>query len=291
MPLPGLREIPVREVARRTYRQFADDDALTYAAALAFHTILALFPFLVFLLALLAYLRLPNVFDPLVRWASGALPAESAGRVRDVVQQLEARHAGGLLSAGLAGAVWAASGGIRSAMRVINQADDVRRGRPFWRRVFLSLLYTVALAVAVLLAAVLLFVGPDAAAGIAGAVGLRDEVVTLWRWLRWPTAVALLAVGASACYTVLPRRGRFRVLTPGAVVAVALWLLAAWLFRLYARYLGGTGAIYGSLGAVILLLLYLWIGAVILLVGAELDAVLQAGPERGQRRGTHRPAA
>jgi membrane protein len=273
--IPGLYGIEPRSLVRQTYEQLRTDDVLTYAAALAFHGLLAMFPFLIFLVGLLSYIERPEFFAWLLDRAAGVLPRQAMEQVRATTREIEQQRQGGLLSIGILGAIWVASGGVRCAMTVLNRAYGVRTGRPVWKRYLLSLVYTVGLATLVVVAVALMLIGPRAVAWIAGLLRVDDLIVTLWQWIRFPVAVLALMVAASLVYTVLPKVEGFHLLTPGSVIAVILWLAASLGFQVYTSNFGNYDAFYGSIGAVVVLLLYLWISAAVLLLGAEVNAVVR----------------
>ena len=285
MRVPGLRGIGPGELAKRSVKEFLADDMTTYAAALAYHALFALFPFAIFLLALLGALDIPGFFDWLLGQAQTALPPDASGRVERAIGQVRGRASGGLLSFGIVLALWAASAGVRSLMNALNAAYDVAEDRPAWRRYPLSILYTIGLAMMLIAAAGLMLVGPRAAEWIAGQVGLGNVVVALWTWLRWPVAVLLLAVAVAVTYYVAPNIDQpFRLVTPGSALAVVAWVAASLGFSSYVSNFGNYSATYGSLGGVVVLLLYFFVSAAALLLGAEVNAVVHRA-----RRG-HDPA-
>ncbi len=285
MQIPGLRGIGPGELAKRSIKEFLGDDMTTYAAALAYHALLALFPFTIFLLALLGVLQIPGFFDWLLEQARTALPQDAYGPVEQAINQVRNRARGGLLSFGIVAALWAASSAVRSLMNALNAAYDVEEDRPAWQRYPLSILYTIGLAVMLIVAAGLMLIGPQAAEWIAGQVGLGNIVVTFWTWLRWPIAALLLALAAAVVYYVAPNVDQpFRVITPGSVLAVVIWIAASLGFSFYVSNFGNYGATYGSLGGVVILLLYFFISAAVLLLGAEVNAVIyHATQGRGDR--------
>lgn len=256
-------------------RDFFADQMPIYAAALAFHLFVALFPFLLFLIALLGFLHLPDLFGWLTEWSARVLPAQALERVTEVIVHLRAEQNGDLLSFGIAGTVWFASVGMRASMAALNAAYDVEESRPIWRRYLLSVAYTVGLAVLVVGATTFMVLGPRAAAWIAAQAGMAEGILSVWTWTRIPMAVALAMCAISIVYTVAPNlEQKFRLVTPGSVVAVALWLLMVSGFSYYVANFGRYEVTYGSIAAVIVLLLYLFMSGVVLLFGAEVNAVI-----------------
>ena len=284
------------ELGKRSVKEFLADDMPTYAAGLTYQVLFALFPFVIFLLALLGFLNIPGFFDWLLGQARAALPEQAIGLVEGVVGQVRGESQGGLLSFGIVAALWSASGGVRSLMNALNVAYDVEEDRPAPKRYLLSVLYTFGLA-AILIAAIgLMLIGPQVAAWLAGQVGLGELFVTLWTWLRLPVAVLLLALAVALVYYALPNvEQRFRLITPGAVLAVLAWVAASLGFGYYASNFANYSATYGSLGGVIVLLLYLFISSAVLLLGAEVNAVLYhqaaGGGDRGGEADTGRSEA
>ncbi len=249
MRIPGLAGIGPGKLGKRSVKGFLGDDMTTYAAALAYHVLFALFPFVIFLVALLGFLRIPGFFDWLLGQARTALPQQAAGQVEQVIQQIQGQAQGGLLSFGIIAAIWAASAGVRSLMNALNTAYDVEESRPAWKRYPLSILYTIGLAVMLIVAAGLMLIGPQVAEWIAGQVGLGSLFLTLWTWLRWPVAVLLLMLAVAVVYYVVPNVDQpFRFITPGSVLAVIVWILASLGFSYYVSNFGSYGATYGSLG-------------------------------------------
>ncbi|WP_239378759.1 YihY/virulence factor BrkB family protein, partial [Pseudomonas aeruginosa] len=181
----AYREIGLFGLVKRTVNEFLEDDMPTYASALAYQMLFSLFPFLLVLITLVGYLHLPEFFAWLREQAALLLPPEAMDQVNPVIDQLQ-QQKGGLLSIGIAVALWTSSAGIRSMMIALNAAYDVKESRPVWKRFSLSILYTLGIALLLLVAAGLMVTGPQVIAWIAGLVGLEQYLVTLWTWLRWP---------------------------------------------------------------------------------------------------------
>lgn len=276
MTIPGLEGVNPTDVARRSVREFGRDDMSTHAAALAYHVLFALFPFLIFLIALLSFLHIPRFFDWVLEEGERALPADAYRPLRDVVDQIQGQSQGGLLSVGVLAAIWGASSGIRSLMNALNVAYDVEETRPLWKRYVLSIAYTIGLAALMIAAAALMLLGPEGMEWLADQVGLSQVVVTLWTWLRWPVLVLILMLVAAIVYNVAPNVDQpFRFITPGAVVAVVIWVLAALGFSLYVSNFANYSATYGSLGGVVILLFFFFISSAVLLLGAEVNAEIR----------------
>ncbi len=288
MAILDTRGVGALTLLKRTFKEFSNDDMSTYASALAYRALFSLFPFLLFLMALLGFLHLPEFFAWLREQASLVLPPVALDQVNPVIDQLQEQK-GGLLSIGILVALWTASVGVRSLMNAMNKAYDVQEGRPSWKLALLSLVYTVGIAVMLLLAAGLMVIGPQVISWLAEQVGLKDVVVQLWSWLRWPIAVLLMMLVVAVLYYVAPDvEQEFRFITPGSVLAVIVWIVASVGFGIYVQNFGNYDATYGSIGAIIVLLLYFYISAAVLLLGAELNAVIEHASAEGKDPGDKR---
>lgn len=285
MFLPKLQGVSLFQVMKTTVSDFIEDELPTYASALAFQMFFSLFPFLLFLVALISLLDMQPFFDWLRQQAELVLPQSTVELVNPVIDQLQTQKAG-LFSIGIVVALWTASSAVRSAMDAMNKAYGVKEGRKPWKRIPLSLLYTVGIAAALLTAAALMVLGPQVMSWLAQQIGIEQIVVTLWNWLRWPIAVFLLMVVVAVVYFVAPDvEQRFRFITPGSVLAVVVWIGASLGFAYYAQNFANYNATYGSIGAIIVFLLYLYISCAVLLFGAELNAVIEHYSQEGKEPG------
>ncbi|GAB3384219.1 YihY/virulence factor BrkB family protein [Azotobacter armeniacus] len=285
MHLLDLRGMGLVEILKCTVKDFMDDEMPTYASALAFQMFFSLFPFLLFLIALIGFFDLQNFFDWLQQQAALLLPAEVMDQVNAVITQFQTERVG-LFSVGIVVALWAASAGVRSTMLAMNKAYDVEEGRPAWKRIPLSVLYTIGIALMLLSAAGLMLIGPEVMSWLAGWVGLEQLIVTLWTWLRWPVAILLLVLAVALIYYVAPDvEQRFRFITPGSVLAVLVWIAASLGFGFYVRNFGNYDATYGSVGAIMVMLLYFLISSAVLLFGAEMNAVIEHRHPEGKNPG------
>ena len=285
MAMMDLRGVGFWTVIKRTLKGFSEDDMSTYAAALAYRALFALFPFTLFLIALLGFLNVPEFFDWLREQASIALPPAAMEEVNPVIDQLQEER-GGLVSAGILIALWTASVGVRALMNAMNNAYDVEEGRPVWKLTILSIIYTVGIALMLLAAAGIMITGSQVMEWLAGVVGFEDSVLTLWAVLRWPLAALLLTTVIALLYYFAPDvEQEFRFITPGSVVAVIVWIVASIGFGIYVQNFGNYDAIYGSIGTIIILMLYFYISSAVLLLGAEMNAVIEHASVEGKEQG------
>jgi len=190
-------------------------------------------------------------------------------------QGLYQAQGGELLSSVTVLAVWSVSGGVRSLTKALNTVHGVVESRPTWKRLVLQVFFAVGLAVTLIIATALLLIGPWAVEWLVGLVGLDEIFISLWAWLRLPVALILLMLVVSVVYWVVPNVDQpFRLITPGAVLAVIVWVVASLAFAYYVSNFANYSVIYGSLGAAVALLLYFYISAVVLLLGAEMNALI-----------------
>ncbi len=259
----------------RSIKKFSADDMLVYAAAVSYQVFFSLFPFIIFLLALLGFLNLQPVFDFLLQQSKTVVPKSAFGMVQSITKQVQGQASGGIMSFGVVLALWSASSAVRMAMHALNVAYDVE-DRPAWKKIPLSVLYTLILATLLIVAAGLMFMGPKLVEPILQAIGLSSLAglfLTIWTWVRIPVAVVLLMVAVALIYWLFPNvRQPFRFITPGAVLAVIVWIAASLAFSFYVANFSSYSATYGALASVIVLLLYFFISAAILLLGAEINA-------------------
>lgn len=275
MSVSRRRSLGLWLVVKTTVNKFVEDELFTYASALAFQMFFSLFPFILFLLALISLLDMQPFFDWLRQQSELLLPQSTIELVNPVIDQLQTQQSG-LFSVGILVALWTASSAVRSTMDAMNKAHGVKEGRQAWKRIPLSLFYTVGIAAALLLAAGLMVLGPQVLNWIAQQVGIEQIVGTLWNWMRWPVAIFLLVSVVAVVYFVAPDVSqRFRLITPGSVLAVVVWIATSLAFAYYAQNFANYNATYGSIGAIIIFLLYLHISCTVLLFGAELNAVIE----------------
>lgn len=253
------------------------DDLIDVAGSLTFFGILSIFPFLLFLVSLAAVVIDPVqaqlLIDELARVAPPAVVEILGGRLRALGE-------GGspeLLTLSALGAIWSASAGIAALMRALNRVYGVRESRPLWKTRGIALLTTLGAAIFSILATLVAVAVPVVAQAIGGRIG------SLLLWLRFPVAGLLMMFVWAMLYYVLPDvRQRFRFITPGSVAGVIVWLAASTGFSIYVRSFSSFEVSYGALGGVIVLLVWMWISSMVVLVGAEINAILEPRSPAGR---------
>ncbi len=272
-------------VLRRTAAEFKDDNLTDWAAALTYYAVLALFPALLALVALVGifgqYPQTTNALIDVARQASGNNSALDgfANTINGIVQNKGG--AGALLGLGLAGAVWSASGYIGAFMRASNAIYEVDEGRPFWKLRPLQVVVTLAMVLLVALVLMALVVSGPLAKALGSKVGMGSAAVTVYQVAKWPLMAAAILVILALLYYTAPnaRLPRIQWLSPGAIVALAIWIVASAAFGFYVANFGSYNKTYGTLGGAISLLVWLWITNLAVLFGQELNAEIERGRE------------
>ncbi|MGH7311806.1 MAG: YihY/virulence factor BrkB family protein, partial [Candidatus Rokuibacteriota bacterium] len=260
----------MRELAARVWTEIGDDEVSDRAAALSYYFLFALFPTILFLAALLGLL-LPasGLIDHLIEYLGQVLPTDAYSLLTTTLAEVLQGARSSLVSAGALAALWAASNGMGSIMTALATAYDAPDPRPWWKRRLVAVLLTLVFAAFALTALVLLVIGPQIAETIAGLVGLGAVFTVAWNVLRWPTALLLVLVGIGLVYSLAPPvKQRWYWVTPGSAVAVLGWLATSAGLRAYVAQFADYNATYGSIGGVILLLLWLYLPGLLLLIGA-----------------------
>jgi membrane protein len=277
MKIPESRGLRLLfEVSRRSIRKYLKhDDMSSYAAALAYRALFALFPFFALLVALLGILEVVGFFDWLIVQAYSTLQEQYARLGEQVIEEIQYQPQSELLLFTIGIALWSVSSGVRTLTKALNAVHEVEETRPGWKRYALSFFYALSLAIMVIVAMALLLIGPQAVEWAVGLVGLDEVFISLWRWLRLPVALVLIMLSVSIGYWALPNVNHpYRLITPGAALSVIVWVLASQGFSFYLANFANYSVIYGSLGAAFALLLYFYISAAVLLMGAELNAAI-----------------
>jgi membrane protein len=263
-------------VSRHSIRKYLRHNMVEYSAAIAYRALFALVPFFALLVTLLGFLGLNGVFDWVIEQADYLLQDRFADLVEGWIGQSQQYLAqGGLLSGVVILALWSVSSAVRTLTKALNAVHEVGESRRLWKRYPLSFLYALGLAIMVILGAGLLLIGPQVVGWIVGLVGLDEVFISLWAWLRLPVALILLMLTVSIVYWAFPNVNHpYRLITPGAVLAVIVWVVASLSFSFYLANFANYSVIYGSLGAAFALLLYFYISATVLLFGAEVNVAI-----------------
>jgi membrane protein len=287
---PRLRDLSFRDwraILTRGVKEAKNDEITDVAAALSYYAFLALPAVLLIAVGVFARTAGPDTIESMLDRLEGVVPAEAIQLLRDSLTRVIENQSGGLvlIVVGFVLALWTASGAVNALMRGLNRVYDREESRGFARQRGTALVILVCLLLAFGLAFGVLVLGPVLSDWLGDLLGIEEVFGWLWWTLQWPILlVGLLAAFASILY-LGPNvdHPRWRFLTPGAIVAVVVWLVASGLFALYVSLFGSYNKAWGSLAAVIIMLTWLWLSALALLLGAEMNA--EAERSRELRRG------
>jgi membrane protein len=286
----GDRRGPVVEFSdfKRAFERFQTDTMTQWAAALTYYSLLSLFPAMLFAVAVLGFFGEQSLVSEAADYLKdvGAPPEvvdALTSALRSALNQRDA--AAGALVLGLVTTLYGATGAFNSAGAALNRVFRVAEGRGFVTRKLNNLLWTLAVLALVNLTCVLVFLGGDLAADVLGLIGIGENIATVWAYVRWPAALLSAMLIYAIVYYAAPNVEvrDWRYITPGAAFGVPAWIVASAGFFFYVSEFATYAATYGAFATVVILLIWLWLTNVILLFGAELNAVVDL------RRAPHGP--
>jgi membrane protein len=279
---PSQSVIRWGEVLKRTGRAVYQDDCLGWAGELAFFWFLALFPALLFVVALASSLPVQHLIDVVVGSLARVAPGDVLVLVREQLVQIAQGPPRGLLTLSLLGALWSSSSAMTAIIDTLNQAYHVREGRSWWRVRLLAVGLTVVLFAFTLIAVAFVMIGPTLAEYLENSLGVPRRFAWLWAIAEWPLVFGLIVTALGWVYYFAPDvRRRWAWITPGSIAATLLWILASLGFKWYAGHFGEYQKTYGAIGGVIVALLWLYASGLAILIGAELNAAIEhAAAER-----------
>lgn len=283
--MKSLRHVPWKQVAYDLNEQISKDNVFNGAAALGYYLTLAVFPALIFLLTMLPYLPIPNLDQAIMDLLRQALPPEAAGMLEDTVRRIATERQGGLLSFSVLGTLWAASTGMYAVMMQLNITYNVTEARSFIKARSIALLLTLFFGALVIGAFALIVMGGVVQDWLAEFVGRRQALLLFFAGLRWAIIVGMIVVCFDLVYYLAPNVDQHcRWITPGAVFGAAVMVLTSLGFRLYIVHFADYEATYGALGAIIVLMLWFYVAGLVLLVGSEINVVLENHLSHDKRR-------
>jgi membrane protein len=288
-----LKRVPIgswwkrtKELSVTVYNELNRTRAFTMAAAMSYYFLLALVPLLIFLSAMLGYLPIPNLFDQLLDLLAIVVPPAAMQMVQHILAGLLIPHRGGLLSFGLLSYLWTASGSFAASIEALNVAYDVEKTRPWWRDRLQALLLTLTTGALSLVGLLLIIAGPHFGHLVTELFAVPRAFGDIWPALRLITIFVIFVAAVEIQYCLAPnRKQNFMDTLPGAVVAVIGIFLSSAGLGYYFGHFSNYNKMYGSLGAVIILMLWFYVVALLLVIGAELNAeLLKQNAERGERK-------
>ena len=275
---PGYdRETGTFATLKRTWKEFSQDNLTDWAAALTYYGVLALFPALIALVSIVGVVFSPTQITDALNQIVGQLgPSSAMETLRGPIEGIAngGSKTGIMLIVGVVAALWAASGYVGAFMRASNIMYEVDEGREIWKLRPLQMFVTLLMILLIAVAAVAVVVTGPVAEAVGGAIGVGDTAVTVWNIAKWPVLVAIVMVMLAVLYYASPNAkvGKFSFITPGAIVAVVVWIVASVAFGFYVSNFGSYDKTYGSLAGVVVFLVWLYISNVAILFGAQLNA-------------------
>jgi membrane protein len=267
-------------------QEISDDNVFNGAAALGFYLTLAIFPAMILLMTIIPYLPIDQVDKAIMDLLGQALPAEAFGIVEGVVTEVTTDQRGDLLSFSLLGTLWAASSGMIAIMNQLNMTYNVKESRSFVRARATALILSLLFTLLVIGAFSLIVLGGVIQDWIGNRFGFSDVLLTFFSLFRWIVIVLALLFGFAIIYRYAPNvEQKFVLITRGSVLGVTLVIIVSLAFAFYTSNFGNYSATYGSIGAVIILMLWLYIAGLVILIGAEVNSLVEHYSPRGKEKG------
>ena len=278
------------ELLKRTFKEIVADDVLSLSAQQAYYFVFALFPALLTLVSLASFFPLENLTDEVVKGLGRVAPPDVLSIINEQLVEISRGNNGGILTFAFLLTLWSSSGAMVSIITTLNTAYDITEGRS-WIRVRLTAIFlTIGLAFFILLSMALVIVGPTVAERLADMLNLGAAFEWTWKIVQWPVVLALAVTGIALVYYFAPDAEQSWVwLTPGALLATVLWLVASLGMKYYLANMANFNETYGTIGAFMALLLWLYMTAVVILIGAELNAEIEHASPYGKAPGEKVP--
>lgn len=282
----ALRNISWPQLAKRVWNEIEQDRVFGRAAELSYYFLLALFPLLIFLTSVIGIVlgSGTGMRHALFNYLARIMPPSAFQLLDATMYEVSSGSGSGKLSFGLLAALWAASNGMSAITGSLNAAYDLKETRPWWKQRLVAIVLTIALSVLIMAALVLVVAGGNIGESVATHYGLGSAFAIAWKIIQWPVIFAALVLSFALIYYFAPdlHDQAWQWLTPGAAIGVVLWLLVSIGFRVYLQFFDSYNKTYGSLGAVIILMLWLYFTGAAVLIGGEINSEIEnAAAEKG----------
>jgi membrane protein len=293
-----LSGVSWKQMAIRVWHEIQADDVFGNAAKLGYYFLLALFPLLILVTSIIGLVlgSGTGLRHALFNYLSQVMPSSAFQLIDKTMLEVSSASGAGKISFGLLAALWAAASGVGAMMESLNSAYDSTETRSWWKQRLIALNLTVALSFLIIGAVVVIFGGSRIAEHLGAAYGFSDTFVITWKIFQWPIALAFMLLAFALIYYLAPdvRNQKWKWITPGSVIGIVLWLLVSFAFKGYLHFFDSYSKTYGSLGAVIVLMLWLYLTGAAVLIGGEINAEIEnAAAERGaaeaKRKGKKSP--
>ncbi len=269
----AFREIGL--TLKKTYEDIVANHTMAMAAGLSYYFVMSLFPLLILSAAIVSLLPIPHLFGTILHALQAVIPADSMGLVRGILRDVVAPNQRKLFTVGILGTMWAASGGFANLIEALNVAYDVPETRPFYQTRTLAIGLMLVVGSLLVLGAVSMFLGPEFGNWLAAKLHLSWMFAMLWPYLRWAISIAFTVLAIELMFYWAPNvKQRFWATLPGAAIGVAFWIAASYALGLYFQHFANFNRTYGTLGAAVALMVWLYWSWFFVLVGAEINAEL-----------------
>ncbi|MBD2844654.1 YihY/virulence factor BrkB family protein [Paenibacillus sp. IB182496] len=261
------------DFVQELYSRFQDDEVPALGAQLTYYLILAFFPFLIFLVTVIGYTQVSEqeVIDAIASF----MPADSATMVTTILDEVRENGSGTLLSVGMLATFWAASNGINAIIKGLNKAYDEEENRPFWKVRGISLLSTVVLALIIITSMLMLIFGQVIGEQVFRLLNYPSGFDPVWTIAQYIIPLLIMVGVFMLLYKITPNRFlTFRDVLPGSLFATLGWIVTSLAFSFYVSQFGNYSKTYGSIGGIIVLLIWLYLSSIIILLGGEINAAL-----------------
>ena len=278
--IPRTERLGLVDFFKLTFKEVGEDHVSAFAGNLTYKALFAIFPFLTLVLSLLGLFNATSLVKDMVDYLSGVLSKPAVTLIEQQLLPLTKSRAGSAFTFGaiisIALALWGVSGAFRSIMGAMNVMYEVEEDRPAWKMYGISIFISLAVVVLMLTAFGIVIFGGSVGGGIAGFIGLEGAFTTVWKIIQWPIVACIVLFTFAIIYFFAPAaKQKFRWISPGAFLAFAFWLLFSLLFSFYVGASGSFSATYGSLAGIIILMLYIYYSSFIMLLGAEMNQVIE----------------
>lgn len=272
------------QLSKRVYQEIDEDEVFTRSAALAYYFVSALFPMIFFLMAMLGlFAQSHDLQSSLLNYTARFMPADAYSLVQKTIKEVATNSSGLKLAFGLVLALWSGAGGVVSIMDALNRCYHVKDSRPWWKQRLIAFGLTIAIAALTIMALTIVLYGGTIVDFVGSHIGLSSVSVITWHIVQWPIALFFVVWSFALLYYWGPdTQQKWQWITPGSLIGVLTWIGASLLFRVYLHFFNSYSKTYGSLGAVIVLLLWLYISGMAIMVGGEINSEIEnAAAKRG----------
>jgi len=271
-------KIDYKEVARATMKEFSQDDLSGLAAESAYHILFSIFPLAIFAASMSAIVNSIfglDLFGKIMSALTSVLPPDARSAIAEPLAKVLTNQSGGLLSFGILLSLWSGSAAVSTFIKALNRAYDVEETRPFWRRKGTEILLTLFVGIVAAAAFIIIVFGGKLGDAIANHFHAGHVFTLVWNILRWPLILAFISLALAVLYWAGPNiKQKFKWISPGAIVATIVWILAIGGFGLYVSKFGKYDKTYGTLGGMIVLLLVFYISSMVVMLGGQLNSEL-----------------